>query len=119
LAKLESKDLALACARLADEKKAEDIIVLHVAPLTTIADYFVIATGYNTRQISAIASDLASSTKKEGAHRLGTEGTAESGWVLIDLGTVVVHLFDVLRRDLYSLELLWGDAETVAWASSE
>jgi len=119
LATLEPKDLALACARLAEDKKAEDILVLHVAPLTTIADYFVIATGRNTRQIRAIASDLGSSMKKQGAHVLGTEGTPDSGWVLIDLGTVVVHLFDVVRRDLYSLELLWGDAETVEWASSE
>ena len=110
-----SKDLARACARLADEKKAENVLVLHVAPVTPIADYFVLATSRNPRQIRAMAQDMKSDVEALGVKVVGVEGTAESGWVLLDFGDVVAHLFDAPTRELYGLEMLWGDAPVVKW----
>ncbi|MFW6189944.1 MAG: ribosome silencing factor [Planctomycetota bacterium] len=111
--------LACTCAHLADERKAEDIVVLDVRGLTVLTDYFVIATGRNRRQIDAIAEEINRQVEKLGHSRLGMEGEATSGWVLIDLGEAVVHLFLPHTRRLYDLELLWGDAPKVAWRQAE
>jgi len=113
---MESESLAKACARLAENIKGEDIVVLHVAPLTTLADYFVIASARNVRQIRAMAREIEMGARKlGGGRRLGVEGTAESGWVLLDLGDVIVHVFERATRSVYDLEMLWGDAQTVDW----
>jgi ribosome-associated protein len=112
---MDAKALASACARMADEKKAEDIVVLNVAPLTTLADYFVIATCRNPRQIRALAEQVRQSARQFQAQLLGVEGTAESGWVLVDMGDVIVHIFDAPTRSLYALEMLWGDAPVEDW----
>ena len=107
--------LACTCAHVADERMADQIVVLHVGPLTFLADYFVIATGRNERQIGAITGRVQSRAKDLGARILGVEGEPGSGWVLIDLGDVVVHLFSGEARRLYDLELLWGEAARVNW----
>jgi ribosome-associated protein len=111
----ESGTIAATCARLLDDKKAEDILVLRVEKLTSIADYFVIASGRNPRQLRAMAEDIHDIVDEFHLRFLGAEGTPESGWILVDLGDVIVHLFDVPRRQLYSLEVLWGDAPTTDW----
>ena len=107
--------LACTCAHVADERKAEQIVVLHVEPLTFVADYFVIATGLNERQIDAIAGQVRARAGSVGHRVVGVEGEPESGWVLIDLGDVVVHVFSGEARRLYDLELLWGEAARVEW----
>ncbi|MGD2175407.1 MAG: ribosome silencing factor [Candidatus Brocadiaceae bacterium] len=111
--------LACTCARLADERKAEDIVVLNVGPQAFFTDYFVIATGRNERQIQAIADEVVHRMKGLDHAILGVEGEAESGWVLIDLGEVIVHLFETATRALYDLELLWGEAPRTAWQDAE
>jgi ribosome-associated protein len=112
----QSEALAAKSARLLEERKADDIVVLQVEPLTSIADYFVIATGRNQRQLRAMAAQLREGMGRLGITPLGTEGTAEAGWILVDLGDVIVHLFDPARRLLYDLEVLWGDAPVLNWA---
>jgi len=107
--------VACTCAHVADERKAEQIVVLNVGPLAFFTDYFVIATGRNKRQINAIAEDILQRLKGLGQLPLGVEGEAEAGWVLIDLGDAVVHLFSPQARELYDLELLWGEAERACW----
>jgi len=107
--------LACTCAHVADDRKAEKIVVLHVEPLTFVADYFVIATGLNERQLDAIVTQVRNRAHEIGHRVIGVEGGPESGWVLIDLGDVVVHVFNPEARRLYDLELLWGEAEHVAW----
>jgi ribosome-associated protein len=107
--------LACTCAHVADERKAEKVIVLRVEPLTFVADYFVIATGLNERQIGAIVAHVRARTEQVGHKAIGVEGEPESGWVLVDLGDVVVHVFNPEARRLYDLELLWGEAEHVGW----
>jgi ribosome-associated protein len=107
--------LACTCARVADERKAEQIVVLHVEPLTFVTGYFVIVTGLNERQIGAIVSQVRGRAEQIGHKAIGVEGAPDSGWVLIDLGDVVVHVFSPEARRLYDLELLWGEAQHVAW----
>ena len=107
--------LACTCAHLADERLAEDVLVLNVGQLTFFTDYFVIATGRNERQIRAIAEEILSRTKSLGRGVIGVEGQAASGWVLIDLGDAVVHLFSPPARQTYDLELLWGSAPRTQW----
>ena len=108
--------LAAKTARLLEERKAGDIVVLQVEPLTSIADYFVIATGRNQRQLRAMTAGLHEGIEGLGLRPIGTEGSAEAGWILVDLGDVIVHLFDPARRVLYDLEVLWGDAPVLDWA---
>jgi len=111
--------LACTCAHVADERKAEHIIILCVEPLTFVADYFVIATGLNQRQIGAIVTQVRNRAHEIGHKVVGVEGDPESGWVLIDLGDVVVHVFSPEARRLYDLELLWGEAEHVDWEGAQ
>ena len=111
----DAEALACACAGVADERKAEDIVVLHVGPLAFFTDYFVIATGRNPRQIAAILRELQEKMHALGHGILGIEGEPECGWVLVDLGEAVVHLFSPEARRLYDLELLWGEARRLDW----
>jgi ribosome-associated protein len=98
-----------------DDLKAIDIQVLDIRDLTQIADYFVICSGIGDRQIKAIAQSLKDSLKDCGAARLGSEGEAAGGWVLLDYVDVIVHVFNEDARGFYQLELLWGDAGPVVW----
>jgi ribosome-associated protein len=111
--------LAGTCAHVADERKAEDIVVLAVTDLAYFTDYFVIATGRNQRQIEAIAREVRTRTKSHGRQVLGVEGSAESGWMLIDLGGTIVHIFSPQAREMYDLELLWGQAPRLDWQDVE
>ena len=106
-------DLARRIVELAEDKKAADIVLLEVRPLTTIADYFVIASGGSERQLDAIADGIISALRDEKMKPIGREGTAASHWVLIDFGSVIVHIFTPPERDYYSLEKHWAEARTV------
>jgi len=117
LAPLEPLAIAATCAQLLDKYKAQNILMLWLEGLTTIADYFVIANARNPRQLRALSHEVLGIARRLDIRLLGIEGTAESGWVLVDLGDVIVHLFDPARRALYSLEVLWGDAPQGDWAA--
>ncbi len=105
------REFALDIARSLDEQKAENIVVFGVRELTPIADYFVIATAGNVRHLASLSSGVKDLVSERGKKLIGEEGTPESGWMLIDTGDIVVHIFDRERRRIYSLEVLWGDAE--------
>ena len=106
-------ELAQACARIADEKKADGILVLDIRGLSPVADYFVIATGRNRRQMQAISEAIVREGKSMGNAPYGVEGVGEARWRLIDLGDVVVHIQTPDAREYYALEILWGDAPRV------
>ena len=106
-------DLARRIVELAEDKKAADIAVLDLTGLTTVADYFVIASGGSERQLDAIADGIVSGMRDEKIHAFGREGTAASHWVLVDFGSVVVHIFTPPERDYYSLEKHWHEAKTI------
>jgi ribosome-associated protein len=90
-----------------------DILLLDLSEVTLIADYFVIATGGSDRQLKAIAEDVQGELKGRGERCQSVEGNAAFGWVLLDYGAVVVHLFSAKQRAFYNLEELWGTARTV------
>ena len=95
-----------------DNKKATDIKSLEITELTAVADYFVIATGTSGTHIRALADEVQDSLTKQGVEPKSVEGKS-TGWILLDYGTVVVHVFTPDQRELYSLEHLWGDAKEV------
>jgi ribosome-associated protein len=106
-------ELARRIVELAEEKKAADIVLLDLTPLTTIADYFVICSGGSERQLDAIADGIASTLRDERTKPIGREGTPASHWVLLDFGSVIVHIFTPPERDYYGLEKHWAEAKTV------
>ena len=107
-------EAALALARrivdLASDKKASDIVLLEIAGLTTVADYFVICSGSSERQLNAIATGIADGLRDEGVKPVGREGSANAHWMLVDYGSVIVHVMAPPERDFYQLEKLWADA---------
>ena len=109
-----SLQLALAAARVAAENNGRDIVILDMRHLTPIFDYFVLATGTSRRQLHAISEEIDHKLEDDlHDHREGIEGYQESRWILLDYGTVVIHLFVEETRDYYALEQLWSDAKPV------
>ena len=96
------------------DKKGSDIVLLDIRDQATFADYFLIGNGENERQLNALAEDIALKVKKqEELSTLGIEGTASAGWILVDFGDLVVHLFSPEKRDYYRLEDIWDQAHVV------
>ncbi|MFL5629028.1 MAG: ribosome silencing factor [Ktedonobacteraceae bacterium] len=112
---LDPAQLAKAAVDVASDKKASDIILLDIRDVSTIADYFVICSGNNTRQIRAIAESIDEELEKQGAKVLHREGATESGWLLLDFGDIIVHIFGAKEREYYRLERLWSEAKTVVY----
>ncbi len=111
-----SLQLALAAAQTAADDRGKDILVLDMRELTCIFDYFVIASGSSRRQLHAMSEDIDAKLEGDLAdERMGIEGYKESSWILLDYGTVVIHLFEESTRDYYSIEKLWGEAKQVPW----
>jgi ribosome-associated protein len=107
-----SLQLALAAARVAEDNRGRDIVVLDLRELTPVFDYFVIATGSSRRQLHAMSEEIDHKLEDElGDKRLGIEGYDGSRWILLDYGDVVIHLFDDETRRFYDLEGLWGPAK--------
>lgn len=94
-------------------KKGEEVVILDVRGLSSITDYYVIATGNNPPHIKALASELEHVLAQEGARRYRQNGTAESQWIVVDYLDAVVHVFSPQTRSYYALERLWGDAKRV------
>lgn len=113
-----SRQLAVACARACDDKKAETIVILDLRKLTFLCDYFIVATTQSERQSRAIADGLQQTLKPKGIRLLSTEGIRDGKWALLDFGDVVVHLFQGEHRIFYDLESLWADAPQVSWKTS-
>jgi ribosome-associated protein len=109
-----SKATALAVARAMLDKKATDVLILHVAKLTSVADYLVMGSADSDRQARAIADHVDGVLSQSGAGALSIEGKAASQWVLMDFGDVVVHIFRQDARQHYGLERLWADAKRLA-----
>jgi len=106
-------DVARAAVEAAEDKKAADIVLLDVTGLTSIADYFVICSGGSERQLAAIAEGISERVEELGVKPYAREGSALSHWLLVDLGSVIVHVFAPPERDFYQLERLWAEAKTV------
>lgn len=109
-----SLQLALAAAKTAEENRGESIVVLDLRELTPVFDYFVIATGSSRRQLHAISEEIDHRLEDDlGDKRMGIEGYSESRWILLDYGSIVIHLLDAETREYYALEELWAGAPRV------
>ena len=106
--------LARAAAQVARDLQGQDVVILDMRDQTSWFDYFVIATGTSRRQLHAMSEEIDHKLEDEmHDQRLGIEGYQESRWIVLDYGTVVIHLFDPETRAYYSLESLWADARRV------
>ena len=111
---MDSKKLALLCREYADNKKAEDIVILDVRELSSVTDYFVIASGTSEPHLRAIVEEITDSLRKE--HDLrprAVDGTLHTAWIVLDFFDVIVHVMKHDVRERYDLETLWGDAPKV------
>jgi ribosome-associated protein len=107
------RGLALACARDAAGKKAENILVLDMREISSVADYFVICSGSSTRQVRAIAESVVEEAKIRGTRCPHSEGWRDGSWIVLDFIDVIVHVFHDDTRQYYKIERLWGDAKKV------
>jgi ribosome-associated protein len=108
-----SREKALACARAAIDKKAENVKILDMTDLSGFTDYFVICSGMSDRQVQSIADSVDNAMTVADYDVLSAEGYGEGRWVLMDMGDVVVHVFLDALREYYDLETLWADAPRV------
>jgi ribosome-associated protein len=109
-----SLELALAAAREAEDNRGQDVLVLDMREQTSAFDFFVIATGTSNRQLRAMSDAIDDVLQKQFGHRrLGLEGYQDSHWILLDYGSVIIHLFDSKQRDYYRLEDLWAGASRI------
>ena len=115
-ADLDARRWAVAAAFAADDRKGVDTIVIDVAEVLVVTDFFVITHGNNPRQVRAITEGVEEALKATGGPSpVRMEGADDRQWVLLDYGAFVVHVFDAERRDFYKLERLWGDCPVVDW----
>lgn len=105
---MQSEDIKKAAEAAIDDMKGQDIVSLHVGDLTSVADWMVIASGTSNRHIKSLANNVSVELKSAGVKPLGIEGEDGAEWVLVDFGSVIVHLMLVETRKFYDLESLWG-----------
>lgn len=115
----ESRTVALAAARAAAAKQAEDVSILDVHGLIVITDYFVICSGSTERQVKTIVEEVEKALRELERRPVRREGETEARWFLLDYVDVVVHVFAEQEREYYDLERLWLDAPRVAWEDAE
>jgi ribosome-associated protein len=100
-------------ARAALDRKAIDLVLLDVQTLSNVTDYFLVCSGRSTTHLASITEAIRADLKEEGIRPLHAEGSTESGWVLLDYGDVLMHVFLEDTRAYYALERLWGDAPSI------
>jgi ribosome-associated protein len=111
---MDSRKLAMLCRKLADNKKAEDIVILDLRELSSVTDYFVIASGTSEPHLRAIVEEITEKLLQD--HHLrprAIDGTLQAAWVVLDFFDVIVHVMRQEARQRYDLETLWGDAPRV------
>jgi ribosome-associated protein len=111
---LSAEDKAQRAARAALDRKALDLVVLDVKALSSVTDYFLVCSGRSTTHLASITDAIRAELKQEGVRPLHAEGATDSGWVLLDYGDVLMHVFLEDTRAYYALERLWGDAPSIS-----
>ncbi len=110
---MNEKELLQIAAKAADDKRAEDMIVLDMKGISLVSDYFIICHGNSDKQVQAIAREMKEKVEEAGFDVRKMEGFDEARWVLVDMGDVVAHIFHKDDRSYYKLERLWGDAPSL------
>lgn len=109
----QSKEMVKLAVKALEEKKAEDIRVIDIREISTIADFFVIANGTNQNQLQAMRDAVDEDLYKAGYHTKQVEGNSNSSWVLMDYNDIIVHIFSKEDRLFYDLERMWTDGKTI------
>lgn len=109
---LEGLELAHKIVDIVSDKQAVDTVLLEVREICSFADYFVICSGESSRQVKAIIDAISQELKKDNIRPLHEEGKTESGWILLDFGDIIVHVFSAAERDYYQLDKFWEKAAT-------
>jgi len=112
--RLTAEAKAQRAARAALDRKAVDLVVLDVQGLSGVTDYFLVCSGRSTTHLKSITDAIREELKEDGVRPLHVEGATESGWVLLDYGDVLMHVFLEDTRAYYALERLWGDAPSIS-----
>jgi ribosome-associated protein len=108
-----TRELAVQIAEIISDSPASDTVVLDIHELSSFADYFVICSGENERQLRAISESISTTLAESGVRPQRVEGTPASGWIVMDYGDAIIHVFDVDQRAFYRLEALWQEAPTL------
>ncbi len=115
----EARGLILTAAQAADDRKAVDIVLLCVAEVSYLADYFAIFTGFSNVQVRAISQAIADQVEEEwGRLPLRTQGLSDASWVVMDYGDVIIHILKPQEREFYNLEAFWGHAERIEFSTA-
>jgi len=113
---MEAIEIARLCAKYADDKKAEGIILLDLRGLSPVTDFFVIATAMSNPQLRAVRDEVVQQMRElHGEKPLFSDGSYESQWLIVNYPNVLVHILSPEKREFYALEELWGDAPTLPW----
>jgi ribosome-associated protein len=104
------------CARVAEDNKGRDVVILDMRDITPLYDFFILITGLSRRQLHTITEEIDAALCAEGETRISIEGYEAGKWIVQDYGDLVVHVFDRDAREYYALEDLWADAPRVPWA---
>lgn len=110
---LSSREMAALAVKTLDDKLAKDIKVLEVKDITVLSEYFVICTAQSTAQVKTLGDELGRIMEEHGETVLRTEGLRSGGWILVDMGCIVIHIFLDEQRKFYNLEHLWADAPQI------
>ena len=113
---IDSKEIAWQIASAAEDKKAEDIVLLDVSEVSYLADYFVLVTGFSRTQLNAIAESIEERLEKFDLQPMRVSGKREGDWVVQDYGDVIAHIFLPEAREYYNLEAFWGHAERIEFS---
>ena len=108
---MSSKDIAMKLAELLNNKKAEDIVVIDIAEKSSFAYFLVVASGTSDRHIESLIDDVEDLAAQDGVPTKGIEGKNGTGWILLDLGDVIVNIFSREMRSKYNIEKVWADCE--------
>ncbi len=111
----DAREFAIAAARIAADNKTENVRVLDLRGISTLADYFVLGTGTSDRQMHAVLDRISDQARATGRRPFSHADARDGSWLLLDYVDVVVHLFDAEHRAYYDLDGLWGDAPAVEW----
>jgi ribosome-associated protein len=115
----DAQPFAVAAARVAADLKTDDVQVLDLRGLSSLADYFVVGTGTSDRQMHAVLDRIEEQARRMGRKPFKVSDSRSANWILADYVDVVIHLFDRQHRDYYDLDGLWGDAPRVTWSPGE
>ncbi len=110
---MSAKELVKIAYNALDDKKGQDICIINIEEISTVADYFIIASGDNRNQVQAIADNVSDELAKVGCEVKQTEGYHSANWILMDYGDIIVHIFNKEDRLFYELERIWRDGKIV------